>query len=378
MRDGFKLGFGSIAVLLCLRPTIQALFPSRGGGAVDGGHYLRGGDGSSPLGADLLWIHPDSQPFVSFVYFAPRHAIEKEFCRLGALALALSFRFLLPSSRIERYTKRFQNEHSVTSHATHLIIVAGHSVLISGNVQNAAFDDSVWYLYDYQKNKGLPRAIVSHIQAGIRLALDDPNSLLVFSGGETRARTGPETEGGSYFRVADALDLWDGRDVFLSRDADASDSVVANLTVRARTVSEEYATDSFENMMFSICRFHEVTGHYPNKISLVSFTFKRRRFETLHASALRWPLDRFHYVGIDPPPSTGFDLAESTEGENNNSLLPFRSDPYGCHSEILQHKRKERNPFSRTAPYELTCPEMKELLHWCGPESISNEKLPWG
>ncbi len=86
MRDGFKLGFGSIAVLLCLRPTIQALFPSRGGGAVDGGHYLRGGDGSSPLGADLLWIHPDSQPFVSFVYFAPRHAIEKEFCRLGALA----------------------------------------------------------------------------------------------------------------------------------------------------------------------------------------------------------------------------------------------------------------------------------------------------
>lgn len=87
MRDGFKLGFGSIAVLLCLRPTIQALFPSRGGGAVDGGHYLRGGDGSSPLGADLLWIHPDSQPFVSFVYFTPRHTIEKEFCRLGARSL---------------------------------------------------------------------------------------------------------------------------------------------------------------------------------------------------------------------------------------------------------------------------------------------------
>ncbi len=275
-----------------------------------------------------------------------------------------------------------QNENSVTSHATHLIIVAGHSVLISGNVHHAAFDDSVWYLYDYQKNKGLPRAIVLHIQAGIRLALDDPNSLLVFSGGETRARTGPETEGGSYFRVADALDLWDGRDVFLANDknpdADASDSVVANSTVRARTVSEEYATDSFENMMFSICRFHEVTGRYPNKISLVSFTFKRRRFETLHADALRWPLDRFHYVGIDPPPSTGFDLAESTEGEKNNSLLPFQSDPYGCHSEILQHKRKERNPFSRTAPYELTCPEMKQLLHWCGPESISKEKLPWG
>lgn len=68
MRDGFKLGFVSCAVLLCLRPTIQALL---GGGAVDGGHYLRGSDGFSPGSADLLWIHPDSQPFVSFVHFQP-------------------------------------------------------------------------------------------------------------------------------------------------------------------------------------------------------------------------------------------------------------------------------------------------------------------
>lgn len=285
-------------------------------------------------------------------------------------------------------TKLHQNENSVASHATHLIIVAGHSVLISGNVQSAAIDDSVWFLYDYQRNRGLPRAIVSHIQAGIRIALDDPSSLLVFSGGETRARTGPETEGGSYFRVADALDLWDGRDVFRAddnadgddadADADADHRGFSNLTVRARTVTEEFATDSFENFMFSICRFREITGHYPEKISLVSFTFKRQRFETLHANALNWPLDRFHYVGIDPPSSTGFDLVESSEGEKNNSLLPFKSDPYGCHSEILQQKRKERNPFSRTAPYELTCPEMTAVLRYCGPELISKEKLPWG
>ena len=46
--------------------------------------------------------------------------------------------------------------------------------------------------------------------------------------------------------------------------------------------------------------------------------------------------------------------------------------------DILQQKRKERNPFSRLAPYELTCPEMKTLLHWCGPELISEQELPWG
>jgi hypothetical protein len=234
-------------------------------------------------------------------------------------------------------------------------------VLVSGNVRNAAFDDSVWFLYDYQRGRGLPHAIVSHIRAGIRIALGDPAGLLVFSGGETRSNTGPETEGGSYYRVADALDLWDGRDALpgpedgIGVDADdagggdrrgavavAVDANSTTTTVRARTVSEEYATDSFENLVFSVCRFREVTGRYPDRVSVVSFTFKRLRFETLHASALRWPVDRFDYVGVDPPPSTGFDLSESSRGEYSNSLLPFTSDPYGCHSEVLQKKRRER------------------------------------
>ncbi|EED91972.1 predicted protein, partial [Thalassiosira pseudonana CCMP1335] len=240
---------------------------------------------------------------------------------------------------------------------THLIIVAGHSVLVSGDVDKAAFDESVWFLLDYQRNRGLPQAIVSHIQAGIQLALEDDKSLLVFSGGETRARTGPETEGGSYFR--------------------AGPSIHKQSTVRARTITEEYATDSFENLLFSICRFHDVTGSYPEKITIVSFSFKQERFESLHAGALQWPIARFDYVGVDPPSSTGFDLNESSEGEKRNSLVPFTSDPYGCHTELLQQKRKERNPFARTPPYDLTCPEMKELLHWCGPELIPKASVPW-
>ena len=265
--------------------------------------------------------------------------------------------------------------------------MAGHSVLISNNVNDAPHEDSTWFLYDYQRHRGLPNAIVRHIQAGIRLALADPNALLVFSGGQTRAIAGPESEGASYFRVSDTLNLWKGRDVFSNESNDIDDdttttdtttTTTTTTTVRARTTSEDFSTDSFENFMFSICRFREITGRYPDNISVVSFTFKRERFETLHANALRWSIDRFHFVGIDPPASTGFDLAASTEGEKNNSLLPFMTDPYGCHSDILQQKRKDRNPFSRLAPYELTCPEMKTVLHWCGPELILEDELPWG
>ncbi len=131
--------------------------------------------------------------------------------------------------------------------------------------------------------------------------------------------------------------------------------------------------------MFSICRFKEVTGHYPKRITVVSFSFKERRFEELHAAAIRWPNDddKFNYVGIDPDASTGFDIVASSEGERTNSALPFESDPYGCNTPILKEKREQRNPFSRTPPYELTCPEMKQLLNWCGPDLISLDQVPW-
>ncbi len=89
-------------------------------------------------------------------------------------------------------------------------------MLISNNVQNAPYDDYTWFLYDYQQHRGLPNAIVRHIQVGIQLALLDPAALLVFLGGQTRAITGPESESASYYRVSDTLHLWNGRDVFIN------------------------------------------------------------------------------------------------------------------------------------------------------------------
>lgn len=124
----------------------------------------------------------------------------------------------------------FDQDH-VATNAKHLVIVAGHSVVVSGNLEDAGTDESVWWLLDYQRGRGMPQAIVGHILAGINEASRDPESLLVFSGGQTRPLTGPLSEGTSYFAVADALKLWP-----------------KGSTVRARTVAEEFATDSFENL----------------------------------------------------------------------------------------------------------------------------------
>jgi hypothetical protein len=243
-----------------------------------------------------------------------------------------------------------------------LIMVAGHSVTVSGDLEDADHDEKDWFLLEYQRGKGLPEVIIAHIKRGIEEADKDPTSLLIFSGGETRGATGPNTEAASYYNVADAMKLW---------PADKAS------TVRARTAAEEFATDSFQNLMFSICRFHEVTGQYPTQITVISFSFKGPRFQNMHARALGWPDDRFVFIGVDPPASTGFDLEASTRGEYENAAKPFETDPYGCHSDVLQEKRKARNPFSRTPPYELTCPEMKGLLNYCGPKLFPREDLPW-
>ena len=104
-----------------------------------------------------------------------------------------------------------------------------------------------WYLLDYQRGHGLPEAIVAHIKAGIKEAIDDPDSLLIFSGGETRPVTGPLSEGSSYFHVADAMNLWEQEQVDGNTNRRDNMHNPSN-TVRARTVTEEFATDSFENL----------------------------------------------------------------------------------------------------------------------------------
>ena len=71
--------------------------------------------------------------------------------------------------------------------------------------------------------------------------------------------------------------------------------------------------DSLQNLLFSIARFKEYTGRYPDRISVVGYEFKKLRFENLHRAAIRWPENKFSYYGIDPEDSGN--VREAIEGE---------------------------------------------------------------
>ncbi|XP_010539702.1 PREDICTED: uncharacterized protein C57A10.07 isoform X2 [Tarenaya hassleriana] len=219
-----------------------------------------------------------------------------------------------------------------------LVMVAGHSVYTSSSCGKVDKEDS-WFLESYQRNPGQAATFVTHIQEGVESAAKDDESLLLFSGGETRKEAGPRSEAQSYWAVAESKG-WFGRD-----------------EVRSRALTEEHARDSFENLLFSVCRFRELTGSYPHNITVVSYDFKEERFANLHRSAIGFPDTRFFYSGTPSSP-TSKDAALKGEAMVR---AQFQEDPYGCIGS-LSRKKLKRDPFHRTIPYPKGCPEIEGLF----------------
>jgi len=208
-------------------------------------------------------------------------------------------------------------------HLDSLVIVAGHAVY-SGDDSSSPSADTSWFLQDFQK--GEPPLFIEHIRRGVDLAAADARSLLVFSGGQSRAEAGPKSEGGSYREVAEHFSWW------------------RRTGVEARATTEEFARDSFENLLFGICRFFQCVHRFPGSVKMVTWAFKETRFR-MHCRAIRYPESRFEVIGVNNP----VDLEAAEQGERRAIAL-FSRDPCGK-GEILGGKREQRNPFHRQHPY---------------------------
>ncbi|TVU00294.1 hypothetical protein EJB05_54282 [Eragrostis curvula] len=234
-----------------------------------------------------------------------------------------------------------------------LVMVAGHSIYTSSSCGKMDSEES-WFLEPYQKHHGQAATFLAHIKEGVNIAARDEDALLLFSGGETRRDAGPRSEAQSYWAIAESKG-WFGNDE----------------NVRSRALTEEHARDSFENLLFSVCRFRELTGRYPQNITVVSYDFKEERFAQLHRSALGFPEERFFFSGTPATP-TAREAALKGEAAVRSQFL---EDPYGCLGS-LHVKRLKRDPFHRTIPYPEGCPELKGLFSYCGPVPYSGH-LPW-
>ena len=184
----------------------------------------------------------------------------------------------------------------------HAVIVAGHAVIVRDKNLTA---DSSWHLLDFQR--GEPPFYIGHVRAAVEAAAADPDSLLFFSGGPTRREAGPRSEAESYYRIAMHY-AWFGQ-----------------IAVAARAILEDFSRDSFENLLFGICRFREFAGRYPDRVTMVSWAFKERRFG-LHREAIGYPAERFTYLGPEQSPRSG---TGSGIGRAGSGSVPARSVQFG-------------------------------------------------
>ncbi len=226
-----------------------------------------------------------------------------------------------------------------------LILVAGHAI---PRRLNSLESDEGWFLKHFQA--GEARSYLEHIRHGVLLASGDPCSLLLFAGGQTDAQAGPRSEGQGYWLVADYFN-WFGHP-----------------EVKPRTSTEEFSMDSFENILFGLCRFKELTGSYPAQLTVVGWIFKGPRFE-MHCRALRFPFHKFRYDGVGDPP----DVQRNQHFEALRRAM-FEGDPFG-QSEQAVAKKQERNFSRRQHGYRTSCPEVASLLG--GPVPSTDTKLPW-
>uniref|UniRef100_A0A2P2J651 DUF218 domain-containing protein n=1 Tax=Rhizophora mucronata TaxID=61149 RepID=A0A2P2J651_RHIMU len=244
------------------------------------------------------------------------------------------------------------NEYPFTK-LRNLVMVAGHSVYASSSCEKVDNENS-WFLESYQKHPGQAATFVTHIQEGVEITAKDDSSLLLFSGGETRKIAGPRSEAQSYWTVAESKGWFGNQE-----------------SVRWRALTEEHARDSFENLLFSVCRFRELTGTYPQNITVVSYDFKEARFAHLHRIAIGFPDSRFFFSGT---PSSSTSREAALKGE---ALVraQFQEDPYGCR-DSLRRKKLRRDPFHRSIPYPNGCPEIEGLFGYCGQVPYPGS-LPW-
>lgn len=108
------------------------------------------------------------------------------------------------------------------------------------------------------------------------------------------------------------------------------------IPLHPRIECEERAMDSYQNILFSIIQFWRSTSRWPNSLTIVSHAFKRRRLVEAHCNAIVFPLEKVHFVGINPP---GVPEVVDREEDAVNEWL---KDPQG-QSDSLKAKRARRN-----------------------------------
>jgi hypothetical protein len=221
-----------------------------------------------------------------------------------------------------------------------LIIVPGHALFRSKiNVKSPDFDPmqrNVWSLNEFQDDYEV-RLMVEHVHMGVLTAAHVHNSIVVLSGGCTRAEGEGWTEGESYYEVAEYYNWWQ------------DETKVPLYLMKAKAFVDVYACNSMDNLWMSANLFRQVhpRKEVPKKVIVVGYGFKKKRFTAL-AKIIGIP--EFEYIEMEDP--VNFAVDALAVGRENSLIESFALDPFGeDFNSTVGKQRMKRNMMGRDYPY---------------------------
>lgn len=158
---------------------------------------------------------------------------------------------------------------------------------------------------------------LDHIKEAAKLIREREYDVLIVSGGYTKPQI-EMSEAASYLKILRYL---------------IDEKTAKNVLL------EEYAKDTFENILFAMCRAYQVYKEFPVTLGILTWTWKGKRVQVI-AEGLRIP--DFVVIGV------GNKNLSKTQTQIADEVKP---DPLHRTSELAQ-KRGERNPWKKRNPYE--------------------------
>lgn len=197
-------------------------------------------------------------------------------------------------------------------------------------------EEQNWHLSSFQRsdpdsNKpGEHETFLLHIRRALALLYASPETVLIFSGGRTKRPLTELSEAESYYNAALADATTQGPEQVSRLEAMRS---------RERILLEESATDSLQNLLFSIQLFQNKVSYAPEHVRIITHAFKTHRFLKLHAAAIAWPMEKIQVEGINPP----FSAQELIGVEKGEAIActEWEKDPL-CKGGALRAKRRAR------------------------------------
>jgi len=219
-------------------------------------------------------------------------------------------------------------------------------------------NDEQWSLWSFQK--GETNRYIDDTKIVTERTKGLENALAVFSGG-VRPGSGKWTEAYTAYATAEQNGWLENKGSRIAAACDIS------------------AYDSLTNILGSLVKFYELTGHYPKKLIIVGWDFKKERFLNLHLHALGLKHIVVEWIGgFNPSKDSGYEAGEAT------AVKAFTEDPYGMNDKLYKKKIDRSNGIDLAQlldEYVKKDPRLQGLIdHMKNPDEnkkIYTGVLPW-